>query len=487
MKKEHIILLAIFLVVLHFRLIFSFQTPYFSSDDAYYNLRHTEYIKEHIVPMLYDELSYGGRYVLDSHIFHYFLAGFSFFLPPLFVFKIVPELLFAALVFIIYAIALKITTNTTAALLSSLISAFIPLFVSESLNNISVYSLVFLLLFYQIYCLLNIETHTGRFIILSFLLPFLHPFSFLLSVSFVVYAVLLNLESIRIKKLTKEAILFFVLTSILISLIIYKKAFVSFGLYAVWQNIPAELIENYFKNINIFMLIYNIGFVPLLLGILGIAFGLFREKKEAAYLLSALVLSVLILLFLRLINFYIGLVFLGIVLVIMSALSIEKAISYINMTKFVNYKKQIFAAFLLVVFLTLVVPSYFNAKGVIEKTISNEEVSVLEWAKNNTEQDATLLADISEGNYIAAIAKRKNVADTTFLLAPDRYASVYEMFNTGSLVKATQQMHKYGVDYIYLSDKTKKIYNIKDLKYIDDKCFRERYVTEKAKIYQLLC
>ena len=134
-KNKNYLLIGIFLFTLAFRLYFSLQTNYFSSDDAYFNIRHTNYIIENFKPIYYDELSYGGRYVLYPPLFHYFLA--IFILIP-FALKIIPEILLASLVFFVYLIAKEITKDENAALFSALISAFIPLYISETLNQVSI-------------------------------------------------------------------------------------------------------------------------------------------------------------------------------------------------------------------------------------------------------------------------------------------------------------------------------------------------------------
>lgn len=487
MKKEHLILFAIFIVVLQFRLLFAFQTPYLSSDDAYYNLRQTEHISENLKPMIFDALSYGGRFIIDSHLLHYALAALNLILPAVFVFKIFPEILFASLIFIVYAIARKVTENSTAAMFAAFISGFIPIFISESLNNLSVYSILLPLMFYQVYCVLNLRTHLKRFIFLSFILPILHPFSFLLSLALLFYVILLKLESIRVNKLTSEALIFYVLLSMLISFIVYKKAFLASGLLAVWQNIPLALLTSYFKDINVLALIYNIGFIPLILGITGILIGLFREKSKQVYFLSAIILANFILLFLRLIDFYVGMMVLGIMLAIISALSIEKFIGYINMTKFVKYKMHIFFASLALIVLTMVVPSYFNADAVISNTISKEEVAALQWLNSNAEEGSTVLAGIQEGHYLTLFANRSNVADSRFISAPDRYSDMEEMITTESQVNALQLMDRHDVDYIYLSERTKKAENVDHLKYIDKRCFKKAYENEKAEIYKVVC
>jgi len=488
MERYHKILIIIFLITLGFRLFFVFQTPHFSTDDAYFELRHTNEINQNFKPLFNDELSYGGRFSLVSPLYHYFLAGFNLFLPKDLAFKLIPEILLAALVFIIFFIAQTITKNTTAALLSALMGGFIPILITETLNSISIYSVVLVLLFYVIYCLLNLNAHINKFIILAFVLPLFHPFGFVLSFALLIYILLLSIESIKINQLTKEAVIFFVFVGILINLIIYKKAFLSFGLLAVWQNLPNEILMNFFKNVNILDLIYGVGVLPLILGIMGFFFGLFKEKKNTIYLLGALILTMFILLFLRLITFSVGVMFLGLLLTIMSALALDKITSYIKLTKFNKYKKQIFALFLILIIFSLMLPSFFNAKVVLENTISEEEVNTLKWIGYNTPKDKTVLSSVEEGNYITAIANRKNVADTNFLLAPDRYSDVVTIYTTESLVIGSQLLNKYDVDYIYLSKRALDLYNTNDIKYIEDEnCFKKLYGTEKTRVYKFIC
>ncbi|HII16243.1 MAG TPA: hypothetical protein HA362_08125 [Nanoarchaeota archaeon] len=487
MKKEYIILFAIFILTFAFRAFFALQTDNFSADSAYYNLRHTDYISQNLQPMIYDDLSYGGRYIIDAHIFHYMLAAARVALPDFFVFKLLPEMLFAAMIFIVYAIAKRLTQNTTAPLLAALISGFIPIFIQNSVNSISVYSIVFPLIFYQVYCLMNIETHKGRFVALSIMLPIIHPFTAVLVISFIFYAILLNVESIKIRKQAREAIIFFALLVLLMSFIIYKKAFLSLGLYAVLQNIPPALLNTYFVNINVFSLISGIGIIPLILGAMGIVFGLSWEKSDSAYLLSALVLSDFVLLFLKLISFAVGMMFLGILLSILSAVAIEKAVAYVKITKFARFKKPIFAGFIVLVALLLVLPSYLSARTTIRQAVSADEINALEWIKANSPGDSTVLGYIEDGDLIAAVAKRKTVADTTFMFAPDRYDDVHTMLTTESLVKATQLMHRYGVDYIFISQKVRDAYKMEDLKNANTECFEAGYSGEKAKVYKLLC
>ncbi|MBI4153866.1 hypothetical protein HY501_00880, partial [Candidatus Woesearchaeota archaeon] len=434
-------------------------------------------------------LSYGGRLIPDIHVYHYFLSFFNAFFSSDIIFKIIPELLLSALVFGVFSLARLITENENAALLSALISGFVPVFIKETLNTVSVYSLVLILIFFALYCLLHLTEYFEAFIILAVVLPFVHPATFIFSVTLIIYYVLLSLESQKPQANVKEAMLFAVLLSTLISFIIYKKAFLAFGLQAVYKNIPSSLLSDFFKGLNILDVILNIGIIPLLFGIMGYVFGLYMPKRQPLFLLSSFVLSVFILLFLKLIPFNIGLMILGLLLAVMSSIAFERVIDYLEITKFSKFKKHFLIGFIALFMLALFLPTALVANNVIKDTITEGEVRALLWIKQNTPTESVVLADTSEGNYITAIANRKNVADNFFLFAPSRYDEVTETFTTQSLVKAMQIMNKYNVGYFYISQHAMQKNGVEKISYLEysPECFKEAYNDQNAVVYKFLC
>jgi 4-amino-4-deoxy-L-arabinose transferase-like glycosyltransferase len=135
MKREFKILLLIFILTLGFRLFFVFQTPYFSSEEAYFNIRHTDYINNNVEPIIDDKLSYGGRTVINSHVFHYSLAFFNIFLPHDISYKIIPALFISSLVFIVFGLAKRITKNNNASLMSAFMAGFIPVLIGTTVKS----------------------------------------------------------------------------------------------------------------------------------------------------------------------------------------------------------------------------------------------------------------------------------------------------------------------------------------------------------------
>src|SRR3989338_5299407 len=116
LKKDKIILFLIFLLAFVFRLFFLFRIPFFSSDEAYFNFRNAKYILAHYIPIFYDIQSYGGNVLLNSHVFHYFLALFDTLFSDIIVYKVLPCFVASLIVIIIYYLIKEITENDSAAL-----------------------------------------------------------------------------------------------------------------------------------------------------------------------------------------------------------------------------------------------------------------------------------------------------------------------------------------------------------------------------------
>tara|TARA_Y100000310_G_scaffold329205_1_gene398588 strand:- start:1880 stop:3346 length:1467 start_codon:yes stop_codon:yes gene_type:complete len=488
MKKEYLILLLIFLVSLGFQLFFSLQVPYYSSDDAYFELRHSEYIEENYKPLIYDEMSYEGNYILNTHVWHYFLAFLGLLLPSVLVYKIIPAFLASFVVFFVFIIARHLTKNTKAALFGALISAFIPTYIALTLNQISLYSIYVPLTLLLIYTFFNIKKRISLFIFLSFLVVLLDPMNFLVLLALLIFLILVVAESIIVRKEITESVIFFFLLTILINLILFKNLYMESALGALWQNVPTELYANYFKDFDVLGLIYNIGFLPIVLGFIGLGLALSKEKKKEIYFLSAVILSDIGLLMLRLIPYEVGVMFLAILLCIASTITIKEIIEYFKLTKIVKYSTWVIVVIMFITVVSLMIPSVINAKDVIDNGVSSEEVDALTWISENSPESSVILGNVFEGNMILELAERANVIDTQFLLAPDRYYDIDLIYTTESLYKAGVELSKYEVDYIYFSEKTQEMFGITEITYVSDEtCFEKVYENEKAKVYEKIC
>ena len=484
-KKENILLPLIFLVAFIFRLIFVLKIPFFSSDNAYFNLRHSEYIVNNYLPIVFDSLSYGGNLITNTHLFHYFLAVLDLVFSQTLVYKIIPALLASSLVFIVYILAKEITKNKNAAMFSALLSAFIPAYIGETLNQISISSLYIPLFLLLIYALLNLRKRRMLFIICSLALVLLEPLNLLVAGTLVIFILLMVAESLLIKKEDKEGIALYLVLFVLVNLIFFKKLYLEQGIWAIWQNLPSSLYGELFQEFSLFTTVSLIGVIPFVLGFTGFLIG--AKKMKVMNILFAIVIADFSLLLLKLIEFDFGVLILAIVFAITAAISIKELLNYLNLTKLGRLVPLVMGLIIIISVASLLYTSTAVASEVINE-ISVEEIDALEWLKENSSENSVVLAGVYEGYMINYIAERTNVIDTQFFNAEDRVFNVNTAFTTESLVKAITVLQKYDVDYIYLSEDIKEFYEIESLAYVtDEECFELVFENDKVQIYQTLC
>jgi hypothetical protein len=481
--KPKTYLILIFLLTLSFRLYFAFSINSFSSDESYFHYRLINNIIENKFPIFYDSLSYGGSKFFYPQLFHVILSLFSFI--PYFL-KIIPAIIASSLVIIVYLISKKITNNETSSLLTAFISAFIPLEIKTTTNQVSIYSFLMPMVLLIYLCLINIseKKYFNLFLILSFLLSLIHPASLLFILSLIFYLILSNTESLFISKYKREAMIFSFFLIFIINLLIYKNEFLKYGLNIIWQNIPSSLFSSYFQNINVLEAIYLIGLLPIILGSLGIFFGLFKEKDDSIILLTSAILTTFFLLSIKALNIQIGFLFLSIFMTITSSLTILKIYNYLSITKFSSLKKNTTFIIIGLIILLSLIPSYFTAKSLPNY---DSQVNSFKWIKDNTNENSVVLAPLEFGNILTAESQRKNVMDNNFLLAKnteERFNDINIVYNTFSKIKALESLRKYNVDYIYFDNYIKNKYKIEKIRYIDDeKCFEEI----KNDVYKVIC
>lgn len=483
--KEHIILAILFIIILAVRLLFAFHETGFSYD-AYNALRQTEHIKQTGLPLFKDPLSYSGRTIIFPPLFYYLLALFNLFIPLAFTAKIIPSLGFASLVLIIYFITKHITKNKVAALIAAFFSGFVPI-IYTTINQVSVYSLALVLIFLLSYTFLRIEEKGFAVlsIILLILALFTHTSVFTLLISFFIYFLILRLGKHRINIKEIEITLFLLFLALWFNILLYKKAFFMHGIRFIWQNIPAPLLSSYFQDISFLRVIYAVGIVPLLLGVYAIYHVFFKTRNRAASLYISFAIVAFIMLWLKLIPFKTGLLFLSINLIILSAYSLKIILVNASKTKIRALPNIMTSLVILIFILTTLTPFI---KTIKPRTPPPQDIEALNWVRNNTPQDAVILGSVKEGFLINHIAKRKNVADPNFLLINNinqRYNDINHLFTLRLKSEAIRLLNKYAVDYIFLSTNSMKEYNLTKLFYAEEDCFELVYDNE-ALIYKFL-
>ncbi len=473
MSKSWVGLTAIVLFILAARLYFAFQTPYYTSDTAYLEVRSIESLQQGKL-LWQDPLGSGGRTLVRSPVFDAILAFFAFFTP--FALKIIPNIFASLLVIPAYLIAKKLTNNTPISLFSALLTGLVPAYFSHTFNHVSPHTLDITLFFFLAYAWLNTPSKPWIFTFLTTLLVFvfLSPLSIILVLSIGVYLALAALEQIKPTAAENELGLFSIFFTLWAQFILYKKLILFHGPSVIWQNIPKELLSTSYSNITILGAIAQIGIFPLVDGTYALYKTAFKEpRKETLLLLSITIVSALTL-WLKLINITTGFMLLGATLAILFSKSLLLTKNYLNETKIRKYTPLIIIITAISAFATTAYPAYTQTQTQLQQTITHEEITALAMLQNTTPENSAFIAPASYGNYITAIAKRKNVIDTYFLLQPranERYQDIERVYKTTFETEAVELLDKYKAMYIVVPPKTK------DIAYGSAPCFKRIHAT----------
>ena len=492
------ILALIFIAALGMRLSFAFQTPHFSGDDAYFELRQIEEITRTGTPLYNDDLSYGGRLFMFPPLFHYILAFFNLFLPLSFVAKVLPNIFASSLIIIVYYLAKKITRDKISAFYTASIAGFIPIFFHETINSVSPYSLAVPLAAYAIYCFIKLhkeKKYAYHMLISISFLTFVHASAVLLAIALVLYLILLKTENIQEIPAEVEIALFSSLLVIWFLLIIYKKALLTENIGILWQNIPTQIIWKYFQNITVLEAITKIGIVPFMYGILTIYRYLFKRKTKFSYIFISFALTIGLLLLVKAIPMTVGLMFLGMILTILYSMHIKHFRGFVGRTKLARLRPLLMISLSFTLLMTQILPTLVYADHEIDLAPAENEAQAFEWISKNTHQYSTIISIVEDGHKITHIAKRKNVMDSNFLNAGDTdkiFEDIKTIYTTQYKTYAMEALDKYSIDYIYMSQDVKDEFRIEELKYSDDtRCFKPVYDVgegkEKIMIYKVLC
>ncbi|MBI2546262.1 hypothetical protein HYV81_03720 [Candidatus Woesearchaeota archaeon] len=492
-KSEYIVLALLFAAICGIRLYFAFQSDNYAPE-AYYTIRQVEHILETGFPLFNDELSYGGRSLFQGFLYFYILAAFRTVLPEAIVYKVIPNIFATSIIIVMYAITLYLTRHKSIALFSAYVAGFIPIFFFKTVNDISVYAIVIPIILLFIYCMLRLHEHRSYVIIiivLILLLRLIHPSVTLLIMSLLTYLILLRLEGLPQLKEEIEIILFSTFLIVWSIFITFKRPFLAHGIDVIWQNIPAEILNNYFKDLSIIESVYAIGLIPLILGMYTIYLYLFKEKDRSLYLIISFAITISILLWFKFVSLVVGMLFLSPILVILFSVSYKRLLEYFEKTRFAGHNQLFIFAFVLAFFIFSIIPAFVSASKAMQNNVSDEEIQALAWLQEHSDPKAMVLGNLEEGHVITAVSRRANVIDTNFLLIKDaeyRLKDIRFFFTTPSETEAIRILNAYNVDYIFFSQKTKAQYGIQSLEFTRDKlCFNEVYNRHGIQIYRALC
>jgi hypothetical protein len=297
---------------------------------------------------------------------------------------------------------------------------------------------------------------------------------------------MLEVDEIKIANARKETIIFSILFVIWILFIYYKNALLAHGIFAFWQNTPFALIPTYYSSLNVFQVIFSIGIIPSICGLYILFRYTFRVKSEDTMLIVSLAIIAFGFLLIGLLRLQPALVLLCCCSIAFFGVFYKNTLNYLERTKFDILKRYFIGILILLFIISSVIPSYviMSSRG----HISDDTIKAMEWIESNTNDSSVVLGTPFEGNLITAVAKRKNVMDTNFLLVNDvntRATDIKAIYNLQTITKAVQLLNYYAIEYIVIDDSSTR-YGISELKYADNGCIIKVY-DKKIKIYKVNC
>jgi len=338
---------------------------------------------------------------------------------------------------------------------------------------------------------MNITKHKkyiSYFLITLVLLILTHPIALFLILCLIIYLILIKAVNLKENKKEIELILFSTLVTLWFTLLIFKNSFLSHGYSTIWQNVPKELLSNYFFELGILESIYAIGIIPLIFGSYILYKYLIKRKKRDIYIFSSTILCSFILLWFKLIKSNDSLIILAISLVIVSSQYYKDFLKYILKTK-IHFKKIYISALLIILIITSLLPCIDYANKQKAQAVTPQEINALNWLKTNAPEDSIIVSLYLEGSLISSIAQRKTLINSNFLSIKNsnqRFKDHKVIYNSIFSINALELLEKYNIDYIYFSPRTKQFFNIEKIPYIYEECFPLVYDKE-IKIYEVKC
>ncbi|MBT4936096.1 hypothetical protein HOL21_00455 [Candidatus Woesearchaeota archaeon] len=485
-RKHKYIITAIFCITLITRLVLAFTVPNFTYD-SYFHIEQVNHITENGFPQYNDPLSYGGRQLFFLPLFHYTAALFSTVLPIELVAKILPNIFLASLTILVYVISRKISKNETASLFAASIAGLLPIIFTT--NTFSPETLFLPLMFVAIYSFLNIDKKNSLYIyMISFLLlSILHPATFLLITGFGIYSLLSFVEGKKIRRAETELILSSIFFYIWVQFLFFKNVLLKEGISFVWQNIPPQIILEYFPLLSIPEAVILVSAIPFLAGIFVVYTSLFKTKNKKTFFLISLVISTTLLSWLRLIPSRLSLSFLGVTLAILFALFYKDIIEYLTRTKFPSLKRVFLVFVVILIGITMIFPAVTTALN--QETPMHTDIEAFIWIERNTESNGGILALIEEGHIVSYYSKRRNMMDTNFALVneiEEKFKDLSSVFTSSFETHVLDILDKNNIQYIILTSRAQQKYEMEEFRFLSDDCFELVY-NKNAKVYKKLC
>ncbi|MBU1623115.1 MAG: hypothetical protein KJ597_06080, partial [Nanoarchaeota archaeon] len=325
------------------------------------------------------------------------------------------------------------------------------------------------------------------YIITFLFLSFTSPETVLLIIGFFIYLLLAKIEHKNINRAELELILFSLFFFLWAQFIFFKNLLLEEGITFIWQNIPTEIVTQYFPKMTLPEAIILVSLIPFLAGIFVVYRSLFQQKRAKAFLLISFVISTTILTWLRLIEFSVSLSFFGIILAILFSLFYQDTLIFVKKFKTMKLQKYLALIVIILLIITMIIPAASTA--LTQNTPVDQEIEAFQWLQENTPKNSGVFALLEEGHLITYYSQRRNMIDKQFALIEDvdqRFADLELLFKTSFQTQALGLFDQYKINYLVLTPHAQRKYNLAEFPYLSRECFEQVY-SQETKIYKVKC
>ncbi len=485
MKRKTAYFFLFFLIILSLgSYAFFFSSADVIPFDDFFTFRQVDQISSQGVPLLFDTLSYQGRFHPFTP-FYFYLATIISLISSTYVVLLLSLLLFAGFLLVLFFFVQRIYRRYW-------LSIFIVFLASTTILLVGSFSLISgeLQLFFLLYLLLlfsfsriSEKGHFTKFLFILILATFTTPFSLIVILGFILYLVLLALERMQIRKEELEAIGFASLFILWYHLIIYKNFLVLSGTQFIWDSIPRELLADFFTSLSLPLLIQSLGFIPLFLGLYGMYDVLFVKRNRYVLLLTSFAFISGASLLIGLLPLYAGLTFVSINLLLLSGYGVTRLFSFFSYFSLPWAKN----AFLITVSFFAI--SFFLIQLVTVEPPQGIDREELLAVQNLSLDQAVILSHIQEGHFLSFSTSQQTFFDQRFVFAntpQQRFEDARTVFQSQSLSRILEVVERYGITHIYISLYTRELYGQEEFFFESFECFYP-ILESQAILYEIQC
>lgn len=308
----------------------------------------------------------------------------------------------------------------------------------------------------------------------------------MLLLGFGVYLLLCFLEHQELRAEEREVIIFSIIFYVWLQLLFFKDILLKEGPEFVWQNIPSQIINQYFPKISLVEALLSVSIIPFLVGLYVVYHSLFTSKEKTVFLLLSCAIAAALLAWFRFIEFQTALAFFGMVLAVLFSLFYQASHQYVQKTK-VFWLPRAFPA--LVAVLLAASLWYPAAVQTLHQDLPTpEEITAFQSLRHYASGNNKALALLKEGHLVTYYGGVKNLMDDQFSLVEneERFRDITTLYTTQFQTEALDLLEKYDIDYLILTSSAQEEMGLERFSYLTPECFALKY-KNTSRIYERKC